>query len=1229
MLTPTYVNLKYFFYPIGNTPAVNLLRDFRPHDGDNIKVLLLACGDVRNILFTLWSEGELSGKTRFDFTACDFEPGVLARNVLLLTFLARKAAIVARDDEESHTLLSTLWNIYYHLFVTATDLTILQSHAKDLVNASENRSTWASSPYGHAFSFLNAYTISELRGFWILYCEPRTRENDKKARSSIKSFHETHAGAHAGIVVHTIRAAGPHTVDAIDDMSKAFGEFWSTGVVAGNELDHMSLLEDGGGWVNPLMSISSAPLGDFAVHYGSDPLAGFHLPEVFDKPQSKSGISALLAHTAKSQFFDWCQSYVRYVSADSIVIRLHCGEAVNFSHALQLAGGQPTLPLGKHSFVKPWSAERLELVNPPGSNFDIIDTSNIIDHIGILNVMPAVVPLLCKSPGAVMYTESLLQAATQPQKVLQTLLHGDVTTASLIFGIAPVGHLLGTTTDPHHVDQILNKIVPRDSGRQRQFRNRVPWRRAFDGDQKASLALMNNPGNSRPQLVYIAPKQLALWFFNTYLDMFKRSEDLSIRMETIMRRLTNPLVGDLTFYSRLTLVGLLALATHTVSTDWETCVATLVAMIETDRTLIVSSNSLQELYVHLHTSGLWDVDALRMNPRQHMTQFGPPRTSGDRGLLARAEVPPIAHIALVVPRGKLGVFTDSPNDEMGTPGLHLSVFHEPFFENCFFAIDVFFGRLVESPDRDDICHVEEDALGWSGSSDLIVTCAIPTFSLLIGRRDGVRVALAVNTSPDTISYTTKLGIRMRVYDTGLDSENLYVLSQAPMVARASEGQNPRSPVGGTASPNSGSSLRLSIPDTANLSTIHCAANGNAKTLSATLRFVANTPESVLLQDGENVEVAQASPCTMSVTVGNYSQQIAFPYPVDGAACKTRIARKSLWVELNVPLSSALQQGGYALQPFPVIDVGKGNMLAWGMGRTNIDRQPLINLSPSQLSWLEPHIGMMFSEAERLANRSGQNKSPLLRWKETLHIIFTADFQKQMKTGHSEFQPIMLSAAGNCDIILLPNGLHYDLDTGSVFVDAFVIPLTLARNDKAALCGMCGKEARTINITKEEETVWKQVLPATVERCRTWSHKARCEYKTVGSIPLSVAHGESPICSCGEARDAQRMPQEFQDLAPFATRVAIPLLSAVASLEAIVSDQLFPDYPGPQTSGSSQHPVMPQGRVLGEVGSEVEACGHCGKVKEGLKACVRCGRVRYCNHACQKADWKAHKKICGK
>lgn len=91
MFSPTYVQLKYWFYPTANTPAISLVSDSPQSDGEEtIKVLSLACGDPRNILFSLWNEQGHQSKRTIDFTCCDIEPAVLARNVVLLALVANK-----------------------------------------------------------------------------------------------------------------------------------------------------------------------------------------------------------------------------------------------------------------------------------------------------------------------------------------------------------------------------------------------------------------------------------------------------------------------------------------------------------------------------------------------------------------------------------------------------------------------------------------------------------------------------------------------------------------------------------------------------------------------------------------------------------------------------------------------------------------------------------------------------------------------------------------------------------------------------------------------------------------------------------------------------------------------------------------------------------------------------------------------------------------------------------
>ncbi|KAI6516696.1 hypothetical protein MCOR05_011641, partial [Pyricularia oryzae] len=53
MLTPSIVRPAGYFYALGNTPAVNLARNVPP--GTDADILLLGCGDVRNILYTAYA----------------------------------------------------------------------------------------------------------------------------------------------------------------------------------------------------------------------------------------------------------------------------------------------------------------------------------------------------------------------------------------------------------------------------------------------------------------------------------------------------------------------------------------------------------------------------------------------------------------------------------------------------------------------------------------------------------------------------------------------------------------------------------------------------------------------------------------------------------------------------------------------------------------------------------------------------------------------------------------------------------------------------------------------------------------------------------------------------------------------------------------------------------------------------------------------------------------------
>ncbi|KAJ9623885.1 hypothetical protein H2203_005330 [Taxawa tesnikishii (nom. ined.)] len=319
-----------------------------------------------------------------------------------------------------------------------------------------------------------------------------------------------------------------------------------------------------------------------------------------------------------------------------------------------------------------------------------------------------------------------------------------------------------------------------------------------------------------------------------------------------------------------------------------------------------------------------------------------------------------------------------------------------------------------------------------------------------------------------------------------------------------------------------------------------------------------------------------------------------------------------------------------------------------MGRTNIGRQPPVTASESSFKWLELLFSTMLSQVEHALNKSNAQtslKTPLLQYKETVALLCLALIGHHPKARRKNIHIFRLTEDGDCDTLIFANALRHDLNVGTVFLDAFLVPITTARLDNRPFQKALEATHKHIGATmglavsKEEMVLWKRLFPAIAERCRTWNHTSECEYKT-GTIPLSTAHGEMSICSCGNGKDAQHMPAELDNFAKYATRIAIPLLSAVPYVEP-----MMPELPsrnneselrGASAQRSSARGASARvttshspGRIIGEVGDAEDACGHCGTVKTGLKACARCRKVKYCNHACQKAAWKAHKKECGK
>ena len=1223
MFSPTYVQLKYWFYPVGNTPAVNLLRELPAcQKQETIKILSLACGDPRNILFSLWCEQGHNTTRTVSFTCCDIEPAILARNVVLLTLITAGRPI------------TELWDLFYHFYVPVGTLSMLRNHAATLVEASQSTEKWASSSYGKYIQYVDKATLQELRRYWSRYA---STENFPQARIAIAQRSKDIGNMSLGT---GIRSAGPFWFNASETMSYVYREFWKTGVVAGNREDVSRL--NGKGDVNPMFAVSSAASGDFAVHYGTEPLLGFHLPEAFQErvPKQRGGAaeqSKRAVAIAKSQFKAWCESFGKYVSNNRVHVSFFCGEALALSHDLQLAItlDQKPGPVAR-TYVKPWSACPLLLdghVNLNGSGdlpygpFDVIDTSNLGDHVGVINVLSATTPLLRRDASSTLYTESLLMSSEDISTSLSTVLGSDVATFSLLIGLAPSGLLTGVTLDAVSNETALFRVAQGYTNHQKQYRMRVSWRYPKFSDASVVRVLENSTG-SDPQLKF-EPKELADYLFDIYRTMFAH-EDVSKMMAKFARVNAGPYLIDLQRYTRAGMVALLRLVKATVQVDWAQTMNLFNNHVETDRSLLVGSNSFQEFYVHLHNLGVWTNQCFEKSPSQLRTDFGLPLrpTSGEKGILAADNPPSVVQLVLVVPREKLTVFTGRTPDAIGTPALHVSVAQtigQNQYENKFYSFHAFFGNVAYEDSTGTASIVEEDEHGWLGSADLVITCAVPAFGLLTGPRNGIQAALMINTNPDSIMRFQQLGMRMAVFETGFyDEKRLFVCRDAPKLdtLRASPMQKEWT-------------KKVSLQTKSSYQTIvKLDPSHRATHLQSHMDFPTSSAESKALSTGAAVTAIECSPSTVILQIGSsLKRPVIFPFPIQGSKSKTRIARKSSWVEVEVPIFTALDGDRFDSWTQMVLESGRPP-LCWSIPRIKLELQPVVTFPKNgDPSWVRTFMGTTLSDAERPLSKLDQATTTNAKFdlKQSLNTLFQtfAGLNENCKGPKKTFQ-LTIETSGAHTLVFL-TGIRHDLDLGSIVMEAYVVPFTIPRVKELmqALQALQDTEPRSLLLSDDESTLWKRMLPALAERCRTWQHKPTCEYQTKGGAgaPLSTEPGRSPLCSCGQgqisgAALAKLGLKEWAPFAKYAVRVAIAPIFPVPYVESSMSDV------GKRPRAErTQHGAGTPTPTPTPAGAVVARCDRCGKAGERLLACGGCRKVRYCGPECQKAARKEHRKDC--
>ncbi|KAK6065235.1 hypothetical protein SCUP234_12650 [Seiridium cupressi] len=1195
MLSTAVVNLITFFYPVGNTPAVSLTEGIplkTPAD-----ILLLGCGDLRHILFTIHID---------------------SRNIILLSLLV--------DDADGISYKAS-WDIYFHFKISEPCLERLQAQAGKLYSQSETLQDWQNSEYGKFIKFCDTDSMVKVRGLWKFYRSIMDDAELANLESRLRTAKGFRGTERENLNITSLRSASPVFIDAVQDLPDLHNHYWEHG---STDTDPKVLAS--AKHLNPMFVLAHP---DYVLHYGTDPLLGFHLATAYVPlaENSKAGVQSsptslrgqrsrqYVVDTARAEFSIWAESFRQYVSTGTALsMRVFVGDALAFCGSLSQmqprCGNRRTdesRNLTPYSYRDRYNFEPLKLDGNGDITerslapvrFDVIDTSNLMDHVGSVNILTATAPLLKVNNSATLYTEKLLKLEETRKEMVDGVLCGDILTVSMLLDLIPMDMVTNTSTTSSGDEAVVSTVFGISGGPKggiKQQFSRLAWKKPV----RTSDAFIPQEWKGNKEQISFEPSELAKVLYSVYLKMFS-AED----MTTIFNRTaTHAHKYSLSAYHRGSFAALLKVVKQRVSTDWGVVMNCLLALVESNTSHILSRNYIQELYLWLHILHVHSVDILRVSPPlpTHVIDCGI-----TENLRQWTNIPSTVCVTLEIARKYLTVFTGEDPSTLGTPPIQCSLPSPQSttnsWENSFAAVQSGFGHLSVSGSRfsDSFqVRISNDDSGWLGSSPLLVSFYIPAWILLLEPCKAV-LSLCLQSTPQSIQiFLGRLGLNLSVFETTLeDASHVFItryppnLATTPLIVDCAVGDQDQDDV----PLDIRRSLTTSVDTKATrvvslVSRIDLLKEEHKEKLKTGCQVWSTSLPSLFQYK-------------VSLTKEGPDFVLNFPFPVVQSSVKTRIARKSSYIELVAAVDTDKTVLWSAMHP-SIRTGGSSGIVLWNIPYLYLDKQPMLDTTQHhRLSWLTTHVSMMFSARQRFLRDNpfapaGPAERTRVELKDSLFslIMHYTGLQGQQASVFG----INCREQGGVNILLFVSGIRLDLSNRTLVLDSAVLPLYDALmpritsflqhlTESGRLCQILASEA--------ELRLWKLLLPLWVERCRVWSHEKNCEFVPSGEeSPLSMEKGKKLLCSCGEgilASGCGAGIPKWKSIAKYVVRAAIS-----PSFPSILAEDMY-------------------------TGAEQDRCNHCRKDEfasgVGLLQCARCRKASYCCRECQRADWKTHKAVC--
>ncbi|KAF2669079.1 hypothetical protein BT63DRAFT_470575 [Microthyrium microscopicum] len=1223
MYAPVALDAAALFSPLAKTPATNLTRDLPIEE--SVDILLLGCSDVCNILFTLYA---------------DQRP---ARNILLFTLLLD----TTDNGNDDH-----IWSIYYELRIKNAALDLLRKQAKKLATLAGSIHKWHASQYGKMLRFCDDSTLDSVKNVWFSYYrvlllpEPERQSLLKSLEDEAQKHFRVHAlrsnskdlERRAAILSGSGRSAAQMGIASLKDITLYHPYYWNYGHLDSDFKDESVLKHrkwdlaaldparrstTGLRNANPMFVTG----GTDVLDWSTDPLTGFHLSIPYallakgsplgSNPLTGSSSTFNLIKAVRAEFRAWSKA-LRKRNSKNLTIRFFCGDAIALSYALQRKDNNAVFRDPYRLTPIAFNAKDYGVKGDAPTSFNVIDTAQLCDTIGTLNILVAVLPLLRNEVSASIFTHKLMKHHDNHKEYMENVLCGHLPTVSTLLGLFPVEYWTNASVISTSAEQLVNdknKTLMKAfamAGQldQSQLANQMPVRLTWKHQTVAW----------DPKMLEVMPTMsvqaggCALLLFHIYLHMLGlegKNQASSYADAIDFKELAGPL------YLHRSFALLLSLVRRTVTVNWDDMMADLISLIEKDDRLVLRKSYKEELYVQLHVMEVFSAANL-LSPSVSSKLPG-------IGLAFWKDIPAVVCVTVRVPCSKLDwlkVLREERPIALGTPPLHCTL-RSPMSDgdgkawtHNFSSIQLCFGRITTQGSRkteEFRVGVQEDLLGWKGSSDLTVSFQVPSDTLLLETQT-TKVAFGFQKTPHSTSiFSSILGEDLSIFDAALgDEENVFISKDFPSEYMDTPACRP--PAGD-----------LAVISTVKAQTVLSASinsfTGRISTITRRLNIVSSEVKAALVR-GAEIKVSQISACNFEISVNNnveeqsFSFLLGFPMPVLGSKMRTRIARKSSYVELEAPLAdeAAFKSFPHFIHPTFLVS---GKPVLWNLPSLKIDCLPIIDISKaSELDWLADRSYEAFSKAEHAErSRALPLKAPLsirTGFKDTIFSMyqyFCGLFRYPQKSA------FVLGESASLDFALLVfvSSVRLDISNGTTVLDAAILPMTpelIQRLKRQPDCFQL--DSCSLTMEEEELKFWKCALPGMIERCRAEPHRDGCEYAATSRIPLSTKSDEMALCSCGKGN----FPPDFKP--------DVPRWSGISKECFRAAIPLF--YPAPFAE-----PLLDWSAVNSPNGVINVGCSRCQRHTSAdgkeLQKCSQCKYALYCSKDCQQADWKTHKMHC--